>query len=179
MSTAELENRRPLRLPWKDRIIIGVLLFYLVIAVTLELYWILYRHELVALAESDWIARAFSLYGTVDRAYFDAITPLTSALEIINVYVTQWLNLLLIWAIVKRRPYRYALQLTVGSYLTYSVILYFGVAHVSGYADMANQSPGGFLLYFGFNLPWLLGYAFFAYDAIREINRRFTPNLRG
>ena len=46
----------------------------------------------------------------------------------------------------KRSPWRHPLQLLIGAYLSYSVILYFLVAHLSGYEAMrylAGRSDKG------------------------------------
>ncbi len=164
------------KLPTRDRVIIGLLIFFLIIAFSLELYWIIFRYELVARADHEWMAYLFKIYGDADRAYYDQVTPFSSSLEIINVAITQWLNVWLIIAIVKRHYYRYALQLTVGSYLAYSVVLYFWVAHIDGYAAMRYQSFYTYFMFYVPNFPWLFGYAYMAYDAIVAICRRFAPS---
>jgi len=153
----------------RDRVILGLLTFFLCIAVSLELYWLVYRDQLVARAPHELFARLFQIYGDADRAYYDRVSPLAIALEGINVYFTQLLNIWLMVAIVGRRHYRHVLQLLVGSYLTYSVILYFWAAHVTGYPDMRYQSPYTFFLFYAPNLPWLLGYAYMAWDSCRAL----------
>jgi hypothetical protein len=160
-------------LPKKDWVILGMQAFFFLMAVTVELYWVIYSRELVARSRTDLLARLFSYYGRADSAYFDTVTPFTHGLETIQVFVTQPLNLWLIYAIVKRRPYRHALQLTIASYLTYSVILYFWTAHLSGYASMRDHDPQTILLFALPNMPWLLGHIYMAYDSIRAINRSF------
>jgi len=152
-----------------DRVILGLLTFFLCIAFSLELYWLIYRDELVARAPHELFARLFQIYGDADRAYYDRVSPLAIALEGINVYVTQILNVWLMVAIIGRRHYRHVLQLLVGSYLTYSVVLYFWAAHVTGYPDMRYQSPYTFFLFYAPNLPWLLGYAYMAWDSCRAL----------
>jgi len=159
-------------LPIKDKWIVILLGFFLWVAFSLELYWIVYADSLAARSQTDWIAYLYSIYGEADRAYFDFVTPFTLGLETINVFVTQILNACLIWAILGRKSYRYPLQLTVGSYLTYSVILYFWVFHLAGYADMKVQSPYTFFILIAPNLPWLLGYLYLAWDAYRAITAR-------
>lgn len=158
-----------------ERVIIGLLTFFLIIAFTLELYWIVFNDSLVARADHELFARLFQIYGDADRAYFDRITPMAIGLEQINVFVTQIVNVWLLWAIVQRVYYRHVLQLLVGSYLTYSVVLYFWAAHVTGYPDMRYQSPYTFFLFYAPNLPWLLGYAYMSLDSIRHLCAR----LRG
>lgn len=153
----------------RDKGIVALLAFFLLAAFSLELYWIIHADSLVARSPHEWIAYLYSIYGEADRAYYDAVTPFTLGLETVNVFVTQLLNLWLIWAILQNKPYRYALQLTLGSYLTYSVMLYFWVFHLSGYVDMKQQTPYAFFLLIVPNLPWLLGYFYLAWDAFRTI----------
>lgn len=160
----------------RDRVILGLLCFYILIAFSLELYWLIYRDELVDRAPRELFARLFEIYGDADRAYYDRISPLAIGLESINVYFTQLLNLLLIHAIVARTHHRHTLQLLLGSYLAYSVVLYFWAAHVAGYPDMRYQSPYTFFLFYATNMPWLLGYAYMAYDSIRAIHARMRSD---
>ncbi len=155
----------------RDRILLGLLCFYILIALSLELYWLIYRDELVARAPTELFARLFQIYGDADRAYYDRISPLAIGLEGINVYFTQILNVLLMYAIVARRHWRHTLQLLLGSYVTYSVVLYFYAAHVVDYPDMRYQSAYTFFLFYATNLPWLLGYGYMAHDSIRAIHR--------
>jgi hypothetical protein len=165
-------------LPRKDRLIVGMLGFFIVVACTLELYWVLYANQLVERSQTDLLAYWFSFYGEADSAYFAHVTPLSLGLETLNVFVTQWLNLWLLYAILKGKPYRYALQLTLGAYLSYSVILYFWTAHLSGYAAMQDRTFYHFFLFIAPNLPWLLGYLYLAYDAFRAISQRFCEDAR-
>ena len=160
-------------MPWKDRISVALLGFFLVVALTVELYWLLHGPHLAALADTSFIANLFRVYGDCDRAYYDALTPLSLVLEGLNVYVTQLLNLVLIYAIWKRRPYRYALQLAISSYLSYSVVLYFLTAHVADYASMRYRSGWTYFLFYGVNLPWLAGHLYLAWDAFVAVTRRF------
>ena len=158
-------------IPVKDKLIVMLLVFFLLVAFSMELYWIVYANSLVVRSQTDWIAYLYSIYGEADRAYYDSVTPFTLGLETINVFVTQILNVWLIWAILRKSRYRHALQLTLGSYLTYSVILYFWVFHLAEYADMQYQSVYTFFILIAPNLPWLLGYLYLAWDAYRAIIR--------
>lgn len=162
----------------RDRVILGLLSFFLCIAFSLELYWLIYRDELVTRAPHELFARLFQIYGDADRAYYDRVSPLAIALEGINVYVTQILNVWLMVAIIGRRHYRHVLQLLVGSYLTYSVILYFWAAHVVGYPDMRYHSPYTYFLFYAPNLPWLLGYAYMTWDSVQALCARLAPSGR-
>lgn len=156
----------------RDRVILGLLCFFILIAFSLELYWLIFRDELVARAPHELFARLFQIYGDADRAYYDRVNPFSIGLEGINVYFSQLLNVALIYAIVARRYWRHTLQLLLGSYLTYSVVLYFYAAHVTGYPDMRYQSAYTFFLFYVTNLPWLLGYGYMAADSIRAIHAR-------
>ena len=160
-------------MPRRDRITVGLLGFFTLIAVTLELYFIACHRDLPARMQTQLFARLFAIYGTADRAYFDPVSPLALALEIINVFALQPLCLLLIYAIVRRRPYRWPLQLGIGAYLGMSVVLYFLVGIVSGYDGMAERSGKTFALFYGANLPWLVGYGWLALEAGLTIARKF------
>jgi hypothetical protein len=155
-----------------DRVILGLLVFFLTIAFSLELYWLEHHGELVELAPHELFARLFQIYGDADRCYYDRVSPTAIGLESINVYFTQALNLWLMWAIVARAHYRHVLQLVVGSYLSYSVILYFWAAHVTGYPDMRYHAPYTYFLFYAPNLPWLLGYGFMAWHSARALTAR-------
>lgn len=152
-----------------DRVTLGLLSFFLCIAFSLELYWLVFRDELVARAPHELFAHLFQIYGDADRAYYDRISALAIGLEGINVYVTQLLNMWLIAAIVGRHHYRHVLQLIVSSYLAYSVVLYFWCAHVTGYPDMRYQSAYTYFLFYAPNLPWLLGYGWMAWVSARVL----------
>lgn len=155
----------------RDRVTIGLLLLFALVAATLELYFLVHHRELVARAPTQLFARLFSIYGVADRGYYDAVSPLALALEGINVLVMQPLCALVVYAIVRGRAWRWPLQLAVASYLSMSVVLYFTIAAVSGYADMAQHSGKAFALLYGGNAPWLVGYGWMAVDAGRVIAR--------
>jgi len=161
------------RLPTRDKVIIGMLGFFILMAFTIELYWLRHADTLVADAETQTVAHWFSYYGATDAMYFDRVSAFSKSLEGINICFTQLLNALLIYAIVKRRPYRHPLQLIIGAYLSYSVILYFTEAHVSGYSNMRAHTLGAFALYYGANLPWLLGHLYMIWDSFVATSRRF------
>jgi hypothetical protein len=158
----------------RDRVTIGLFVLFALVAVTLELYFLVHHGDLVARAPTQLFARLFSIYGVADRGYYDAVSPLALALEGINVFVMQPLCALVVYAIVRGRAWRWPLQLAVASYLSVSVVLYFTVAVVSGYADMAEHSAKAFALFYGANAPWLVGYAWIAVDAARTIARGFA-----
>lgn len=153
------------RLGPRDRATLVLLGFYLLVAFTFEVYWLVNARALPERAPTDLWARLFSIYGDCDRAYYDRVTPLALCLEGINVLFTQALNALLIFGIVKARPWRHPLQLAVSAYLSYSVVLYFLEAHVSGYANMRYRSAYTYALFYGVNAPWLLGHLWMAWDS--------------
>lgn len=165
----------------KDRIIVAMLFFFILIGVTLELYWIVYRAEMTT--RDDVFARLLAIYWPADRTYrdpvLDSAQAFTLALETVNVFVSQWLNALLIVAILKGWPSRHWLQLTLSTYTAYGTFLYFWVAHLSGYATMAERTMYTFVLLYAANLPWLLGYGYMAWDSIGAIHRRFHATGRG
>ncbi|MCU1280652.1 MAG: hypothetical protein JWM53_4198 [bacterium] len=145
--------------------------FFVAVAGTLELYFLVHHSDLPARADSQLFARAFRLYAMADRAYFDPVSPLALALEGVNVLLMQPLCILLAYAIVRQRPYRWPLQLAIGSYLALSVVLYFLVNVLSGYDTMKDHSPAAFALFYGANLPWLVAYGWLAADALVAITR--------
>ncbi len=165
-------RRQPL--PKKDWLILALQAFFFLTAVTLELYWVRHSDELVARSETDLIAAGFRLYGAADRAYYVAVTPFTLSLETIKIFFTQPLILWLAYAILARKPYRHPLQLALASYVSYSVLLYFWTAHLSGYADLRSRDLPTFLLFYVANLPWLLGHLYMVYDSARAITARFS-----
>ena len=161
----------------RDKATLALLGFFFVIGFTIELYFIVEHRVLVAAAAHNPFAWLLSLYGPSDRDYFSAPSSLALSLETLNVFVTQPLGLVLAWAIVRRRPWRWPLQLAVGSYLAYSVVLYFLNAQVSGFAGMEGRSFRTFAVFYAGNLPWLVGYGWLAWDAAREIHARLQPRL--
>jgi hypothetical protein len=160
----------------KDWAIIGMLGFFIAVAWTVELYWVMFYDEMVSRAQTEWLADLFRVYGDADSSYYDlpSAAAYPRGLESFNIFFTQPLNAWLIWAILARRHYRHLLQLILGAYVTYSVLLYFWTAYLCGFERMASpHSASTYLLFFGPNLPWLLGYLYMAYDSVRAINRRF------
>jgi hypothetical protein len=155
-----------------DRVTIGLLGFFMVMAFTIELYFVLHYRDVRE--QTGVFASAYAIYGAGDEAYYgrgNIHVPL--ALETINVFFTQALNALLIWAIVKGRAYRHPLQLLVSSYLAYSVLLYFWIAHVSGYAAMPVRGAWGYFIFYVPNMPWLLAHLWMGQQSFAAILRRF------
>jgi hypothetical protein len=162
----------------RDKATLAILGFFFAIAVTIELYFVVaHRHLVADAAARHPLAQLLAIYGPADRGYFAAPSPLALALEGLNVFVTQPLGVVLAYGIVTGRAWRWPLQLAVGSYLAYSVVLYFLVAAVSNFGDMSGRTPGLFALYFGANLPWLVGAGWMAWSAAHEIDRRLAPAI--
>jgi hypothetical protein len=160
-------------LPTKDRVIVGLLLFFSLFNVTLD--WALVRRglNLPSLVGADWAADLWArTYADADR--FWIASPWSLAQEGFNVYVTTLVNLALVAAIVRGAPWRHALQLTLGAYLTYSCLQYFLAGHLSGYAGMRERTVTAFAQFYGLTLPWLAAHAWFAWDSATAITRRFA-----
>ncbi|MEU2514635.1 EXPERA domain-containing protein [Streptomyces syringium] len=161
----------PVRRPApRDRPVLAFLAFCLLVALSLELYFVLHFQDIDE--RHDLPARAFQLYGAGDRRYAgqgDTYLPL--ALETINVLLVQTLNCALAYAIVRPRPWRHPLQLAVGSYLSGSVVIYFWHAHVAGYPDMPEHRFWNYFLFYAPNLPWLVGNLWMAVASFRTLVR--------
>ena len=158
----------------RDRITVGLLGFFLLAAATIELYFLVFHADLPARTHTQLFARAFRLYSMADRAYYDPVSPLALAFEGLNVFLMQPLCVLLMYAIVRRRAYRWPLQLGIGAYLAVSVVLYYTVGVISGYDGMPVRTTNAYLLFYGANLPWMLTYGWLAFDAGAVIARAFA-----
>jgi hypothetical protein len=160
-------------LPAKDKAIIGLVLFFTAGALTLELYWLIFNQEMES--RTDLFARIFALYWPADYTYRIPGVPIeksfTLALEGVNTFLTPWLSILLIWAILKRRPYRYALQLTIATYTFYGTLVYYLVAHISGYAAFEYKGAYTYMVFYLASLPWIAGYAWIGWNAFRAITQ--------
>lgn len=152
-----------------DRITLWLIVFFCAGAFTVEAYWLLHVHDMAQ--QDHLIARGFAFYGRGDRGYYDEISGFEFALQAINVFITMPAYIVLFYAIINRLPWRWPLQLCVGAYLTYSVILYFIAKHAVGYSQMADHDLASFLILYVPILPWLIGNGFFAIQASRAILR--------
>jgi hypothetical protein len=165
----------------RDKVTLVIIAFYVVIAVTFEGYWLVFNQ--VMEQRHDVFAKALSVYWPVDYTYRVSGYPIekcfTMSVESLNVLVWQPLSLLLAYAIVKRRVWRYPLQLLVSIPPFYGTVLYYYVAHLSGYAVFAHKDAGAYALFYLINAPWFVGYVFLVYDATRETLRRLAraPSL--
>jgi cholestenol Delta-isomerase len=147
----------------RDKATLWLIAFFVTVALTIEVYWLL--HASVLPATDSWLARGFRFYGIGDRGYYDQVSWFEVGLESFHVGFTVPIYLWLGYAIATRRSYRWPLQLCVGSYVAYSVVLYFTAKHVTGYAQMQQHDLEGFLILIVPNLPWLLGHLWLAFDA--------------
>ena len=151
----------------KDKFTIGLILLFSTISLTLTLYWLIHHQEMEI--RSDLFARLLSIYWPADRTYripgYSVEKAFTLSLEGVNVLVTPLLSAVLIFAILRHARYRYALQLMIATYTTYGALLYYSVAHISGYAVITEHRFGNYLLFYLVNLPWVAAYAWMGWDA--------------
>ena len=171
--TSSCQGKRWLPLSGEDKLTLGILMLFIAVAFSLELYFVMHYRDINT--QQHLFARGFQIYAAGDNAYYghgNIYVPF--ALETINVFFTQVLNVALIWAIMKRRAYRYPLQLAVSAYMSYSLIFYFWLAHVSGYPGMPERNAWGVFIFVTPNLPWLIGNFYLAYRAFVVIQRRFS-----
>jgi hypothetical protein len=168
-------------LPVKDRIIIALIAAFTLAAFTLEAYWLWFNQ--VMESRTDVLARALALYWPADYTYrvsgYGIEKCFTLAVEGVNVLVTPLLSLLLVRAILRRKPYRYPLQLTIAAFTFYGTFLYYLVAHLSGYAVFADKTISTYLLFYLASLPWLLAYGWMGADAFRAIAREYAATELG
>ena len=158
----------------RDRVTIGLLAFFLLAAATIELYFLVFHADLPARTHTQLFALGLRLYSIADRGFYDPVSPLALAFEGLNVLFMQPLCALLIYAIARRRSYRWPLQLGIGAYLAISVLLYYAVGVISGYDAMPERTTNAYLLFYGANLPWMLTYGWLAFDAGAVIARAFA-----
>jgi hypothetical protein len=154
-----------------DNAALCLLVFFIVLAFTFELYFVIFHGTIKY--RTDVFARLYSVYGRGDQAYYGGASPhLPLALEFINIIITQPVNVVLIFAILRRRWYRHLLQLVMSSYLAYSVVLYFTVGLVSHNETMPRHTAAAYAIYYLPNLPWLLGPLYLGACSVREIALR-------
>ena len=152
-----------------NRVAFGLVTFFLLFAVTIDWYWLLNHDRLPQLAGDSWMARIYRVYSTADHAYYDRISKLELGLETLNVYVTPLFYAGLLFGMLRRRQWRYALQLGVGSWVAYSVVLDFWIAIIGGYPGMDGHTFANFFKFYASNAPWLLGHLYLIFDATRAI----------
>ena len=95
-----------MQLDARDKIVICLVIFFNAIALTFELYWLIFNQAMEN--RSDLLARAIALYWLADSTYrvpgFSAAKSFTLALEGVNTFITPCLSFVPIWAILKGRP---------------------------------------------------------------------------
>jgi hypothetical protein len=160
-----------------DTTALWLIAFFVAVALTVELYWLVHAFDLPA--RDSWLAHGFGLYGRGDRGYYDQVSWFEAGLESFNIIFTVPAYLVVAFAIVSGRSYRWPLQLCLGAYVTYSVVLYFTAKHVTGYAQMPEHDVRSFLILYIPNLPWLIGNGYLAFDAARAILRIMRQRERG
>jgi hypothetical protein len=151
---------------------VAMLASFTLFNLTLDLWYVVHARDLPGLVGRHWLADLWAFYARADRDWI--VGPWSFAQEALNVYVTTFVNLWLIVAIVRRAPHRHALQLTLGAYLSYSVALYFLAAHADGYPGMRERTLANLALFYGVTMPWLAGHAWLAWDSFRAIAARFA-----
>jgi hypothetical protein len=147
----------------RDRAALWLIAFFVTAAMTVELYWL--RHAFDLPNQDGWLARGFAFYGVGDRGYYDEVGWFEVGLESFHLCFTVPAYLWLGYAIINRRAYRWPLQLGLGAYVAYSVVLYLAAKHVTGYTQMPEHTIGAFLILVLPNLPWLLGSLWLALGA--------------
>lgn len=153
----------------RDRAVLAVCAFFVAAALTIELWWL--RHAADLPGESGWLGAAFRFYGRGDRGYYDQVSGFEIGLETFHVYVTTFGYAALIVSVLTGTAWRMPLQLCLGAYVAYSVVIYFAGKHLLGYAQMPVHDIPSFLIFYLPNLPWLFGSLFLAFDAGLEITR--------
>jgi hypothetical protein len=158
-------------LPVKDKIIIGLILLFTTVALTLELYWLIFHQEMES--RTDVFAQLIALYWPADYTYRIPGYPIeksfTLTVEAINTLFTPVVSMLLIYGIIKHKAYRYPLQLVIGTYTFYGTFVYYALHHVSGYKVFEYKGTYPFLMFYLANLPWFVAYGWFACDAFRAL----------
>jgi cholestenol Delta-isomerase len=147
----------------RDKSALWLIAFFVAVATTVELYWLVHASELPS--QDGWLARGFRFYGIGDRGYYDDVGWFEVGLESFHLCFTVPALLWLAYAIVNRRAWRWPLQLCLGAYVAYSVVLYLTAKHVTSYASMPVHDLGSFLILVLPNMPWLLGSLWLALDA--------------
>jgi hypothetical protein len=159
-------------LPTKDKVIIGFLGFFILIGCTLELYWLMFNNHM--LERNDILKTMLSWYWICDRTYrdpgMDNAKAFTFAVESLNT-ACKVLDAALIYAIVKRKPWRHGLQCILATCFGYGTVLYYYVAHLTDYNVFTERTPAAFAMFVFANIPWLNGYGYMAFDSARAMTR--------
>lgn len=160
--TALARLERPVgHLAARDKGSLWLIAFFAAIAYTLEVLWLYHAFEWPT--QSGFWGAGARYYGMGDRGYWDQPSYFEVGLESFNVVFIVGSELWLGYAILRRRAYRWPLQLCIGSYLTYSVIYYFTVKIV--FPQMLTQDAASYAMLILPNLPWLFGGAWWLGEA--------------
>ena len=162
---------------FERKILIGLLIFFSVIALFIELPWLLTSFDLPQL-DNLW-QQIWSFYALADRGYYDQVSGFERGLESFQIFITQWPDLLLCWAIPQRKSYACVLQIIIGSYVAFSTVMYLMAKHLSGYALMPVHDLGAFLILYLFNLPWIIGNLYIAAHGAKTMLRQLATGLEG
>ena len=165
-------TRAPTPRTARDRVCVGLLLFFSAFNVTLDCALVRRGRGLPDLVGRDWVADLWMLYAGADR--FWIASPWSLAQEGLNVFVTTVVNVVVIVGIQRGAAWRHPLQLVLGAYVTYSCVLYLLAGQLSGYAGMSARTAAAFALFYGATLPWLAAHAWLAWDSYAVITRRFA-----
>jgi hypothetical protein len=161
----------------RERWIIGLAAFFIIVAVLVELPWLLLSGGLPRLG--GFFGQIWAFYGRADRGYYDQVSPFERGLESFQIIFTQWLLVWLIIAIFRRWRYRPLLQIVIGSYVAYSTAVYLAAKHMTGYALMPEHSVGAMLTLYLANMPWVIGNLFIVADGMRSTVRFLRPAEAG
>ena len=155
------------RMAANEKASLWLIAFFAVIAYTLELLWLYHAFDWPT--QTGIWATGARYYGMGDRAYWDQPSYFEVGLESFNVFFIVSTELWLGYAILRRRLYRWPLELCIGGYLTYSVIYYFTVK--IAFPQMFAQDITSYTMLIVPNLPWLFGGAWWIWDASAVILR--------
>src|ERR1043166_38900 len=156
-----------MRTPPINRVAAGLTVFFLLFPRTIDLYWLVNHDRLPERAASNAIARMYRDFAPADRGYYDRAGKLEVGLEALNVCVTPIFYIALLYGLARRRPWRYAVQLAVGSWVAYSVVLDYWVAAIGGYPAMETRTLANLFRFYAASAPWLLGHLYLVFDASR------------
>src|SRR4029077_19456972 len=132
----------------------GLVVFFLLFALTTDLYWLRHHDRLPELAGSSCMARLYRDYASADRAYYDRPGKLEIGLETLNVWVTPLGYLLILYGMARRRAWGFPLQLSGGAWVAYSVCPDFWIAAIRGYPGMQHHTLANFFKFYAANAPW-------------------------
>lgn len=168
--TIRSDTRQHLR---PNSVVVTLVALVIAFNFTLALYWVAHTGDLPARAEhGDALALLFKYYAVADPAFYDRITQQELGIGWINVTAAQGLYLWLLASLLRCRPEWPVLQLSIGSFVSYSVLIHWWCAAIAGFPDIADKGSAYILLFFAAGAPWLLVHLYIAWDAWRAIMLR-------